>query len=297
MEPLPVTVIGGYLGAGKTTLVNHMLRHAAGWRLAVLVNEFGDLPIDADLIEARNDNMISIAGGCVCCSFGSDLMAALQDMAALDPRPDHVVVEASGVAIPGAIAASVALMDGHRLSGVVVLADGAQVARQMADEYIGDTILRQLQDAHLVVLTKVDRIGPEAQEEAITLLENAVPGVRVLPSVQGQVPNAVLLDLSAPDSAPRGAPHGSLDYVSLVLQPERVDARTMAAGLAAEAMGVVRAKGFLRDADGTPKLLQLAGDHWELLPDPEAHPVGVVCIGLKSRMNLDALRALAAGEG
>ena len=98
---LPVTVIGGYLGAGKTTLVNHLLRHAEGRRLAVLVNEFGELPIDADLIEAEGDDLISISGGCVCCSFGSDLTAALLRLAALEPRPDHVVIEASGVAIPG----------------------------------------------------------------------------------------------------------------------------------------------------------------------------------------------------
>ena len=74
-DAVPVTLIGGYLGAGKTTLVNHLLRNADGRRLAVLVNEFGELPIDADLIEARDGNLISISGGCICCSFGSDLLA------------------------------------------------------------------------------------------------------------------------------------------------------------------------------------------------------------------------------
>ena len=74
--PLPVTVIGGYLGAGKTTLVNRLLRQADGLRVAVLVNEFGKLPIDADLIESRDENVINIAGGCVCCSYGSDLIVA-----------------------------------------------------------------------------------------------------------------------------------------------------------------------------------------------------------------------------
>ena len=86
MTRLPVSVIGGYLGAGKTTLVNHLLRHANGRRLAVLVNEFGDLPIDADLIEAEEDGLISISGGCVCCSFGNDLIAALGDLAKMTLR-------------------------------------------------------------------------------------------------------------------------------------------------------------------------------------------------------------------
>ena len=78
IQPLPVTIIGGYLGAGKTTLVNQMLRQADGQKLAILVNEFGELPIDADLIESRDENVINIAGGCVCCSYGSDLIEALQ---------------------------------------------------------------------------------------------------------------------------------------------------------------------------------------------------------------------------
>jgi len=76
-QDIPVIVIGGYLGAGKTTLLNHLLRHADGRKIAILVNEFGDLPIDADLIEAKDDEMIAISGGCICCSFGSDMTAAL----------------------------------------------------------------------------------------------------------------------------------------------------------------------------------------------------------------------------
>ena len=71
---IPVSVIGGYLGSGKTTLINQLLRNADGRKLAVLVNEFGALPIDADLIEAQSDTMISISGGCVCCSYGNDLI-------------------------------------------------------------------------------------------------------------------------------------------------------------------------------------------------------------------------------
>jgi len=124
---LPVTVIGGYLGAGKTTMVNHLLRHANGRRLAVLVNEFGDLPIDADLIESEDDGLISIAGGCVCCSFGNDLIAALQDLAQMEPRPDHVLIESSGVAIPGAIVSSVHLIEGFASDGTVVVVDAETV--------------------------------------------------------------------------------------------------------------------------------------------------------------------------
>ena len=98
---IPVTLIGGYLGAGKTTLVNHLLRNADGRRLAVLVNEFGALPIDADLIVARDGNLISISGGCICCSFGSDLLAALIELKGRGDAIDHLLIETSGVALAG----------------------------------------------------------------------------------------------------------------------------------------------------------------------------------------------------
>ena len=161
---LPVTIIGGYLGAGKTTLVNHLLRNADGKRLAVLVNEFGELPIDEDLIEAQDDTMISIAGGCVCCSYGNDLTLAMMDLAKLQPRPDHVLLEASGVALPGAIAASISLLQGFQIDGVVVLADAETIRQQAEDTYVGDTIERQLHDADLVVLSKADLVD-EAQNK------------------------------------------------------------------------------------------------------------------------------------
>ena len=136
-------IIGGYLGAGKTTLVNHLLRNADGRRLAIMVNEFGDLSIDADLIEMEGDDLISLAGGCVCCSYGSGLMEAFVALQAMEPKPDHIVLEASGVAIPSSIAGSVALLDGFSLAGVICLVDAMQIHEQAGDKYLQDTIERQ----------------------------------------------------------------------------------------------------------------------------------------------------------
>ena len=168
---LPVTAIGGYLGSGKTTLVNHLLRNADGRKLAVLVNEFGQLPIDEDLIEAQDDTLISITGGCVCCSYGNDLIEAMMNMLRMEPRPDHILIEASGVALPGGIAASVSLMDGFELDGVVVMTDAETVRRQAANDYIGDTIERQLSDADLVLLNKADLVSASQLQDLETWMK------------------------------------------------------------------------------------------------------------------------------
>lgn len=174
-QDIPVIVIGGYLGAGKTTLLNHLLRHADGRKIAILVNEFGDLPIDADLIEAKDDEMIAISGGCICCSFGSDMTAALIKLAQLDPAPDYVVIEASGVAMPAAVAASISFLDGFNLGGVVVLADSERIRAQAADEYLGDTMLRQISDADLIVQTKIDLISSDVVQDVRDWLGSANP--------------------------------------------------------------------------------------------------------------------------
>ena len=130
---LPAIVIGGWLGAGKTTLVNRLLRDPGGRRIAVMVNDFGDIGIDADLIVSQDDQVMNLAGGCVCCAVGSDLVEALMALPGRTPAFDLVLIETSGVALPGAVARSVRLVPGIEVDGVVVLADAETVrARSVA---------------------------------------------------------------------------------------------------------------------------------------------------------------------
>ncbi|MCB1339839.1 MAG: GTP-binding protein [Pseudooceanicola sp.] len=283
---LPVTVIGGYLGAGKTTLVNHLLRHAEGRRLAVLVNEFGALPIDADLIEAQGDDLIAIAGGCVCCSFGSDLTAALMQMCALDPAPDHVLIESSGVAIPGAIMATAALLDGIRCDGIVVLADGGSVRRAFDDPYIGDTIARQLAQADIVLLNKADLAAPDLAD----WLASKAPGAAVVPCERGRVPVEAVLGLG-PQLVPQGHfHHADALFDSLVITPQG-DPATLARTLAEGGFGVVRAKGWMQGAQGMA-LIHTVGRQFSAEPAGADARAGVVCIGLKGQLDVEALRRL-----
>ena len=265
-EPLPVTVIGGYLGAGKTTMVNHLLRNAGGRRLAVLVNEFGELPIDEDLIEAEGDNLISIA----------------------------VVIESSGVAIPGAILLTVSLIDGFRPDGTVVLADAPQLRRAAVDPYIGDTILRQLRDANIVLMNKSDLLG-ETELEALDLwLADTAPQAARLPSIRGAVAIEAVLGLGAEPLASSAGGHADKLFDSIVLRPAApVDCEALAARIAEGPYGVVRAKGYLRDRQGGVRLIHVAGNRWEVTPGPDDARPGLVCIGLREGFDGSALVALA----
>ncbi|MEO0546466.1 MAG: GTP-binding protein [Pseudomonadota bacterium] len=259
---IPVTVIGGYLGAGKTTLVNHLLRAANGLRLAIMVNEFGDLPIDEALIEAQGDDMIALAGGCVCCSYGDDLMAAMQQMAAMDPPPDHIVLEASGVALPGSIASSLSLLPHVVDDGIVVLADAETVRKRAQDKYMYDTVLRQLTDADLILLNKIDLVDTVTRNDVRTWLSEKAPDAVIVESEHSLVePELVLQSFIG---RARGAyltnAHRNR-FKSHVMVPETgTDAETLAASLARDET-VVRAKGFVQQ-DKATKLLQVVGKRW-----------------------------------
>ncbi len=293
MTPLPVTVIGGYLGAGKTTLVNHLLRRAGGRRLAVLVNEFGALPIDADLIEARDGDLIAIAGGCVCCSFGSDLIGALRDMMRRDPAPDHILIEASGVAMPGAIGASIGVCDGLALAGILVLADAGAVRRQARDPYMGDTVLRQLQQADLVVLNKADLVSGAEAEDSAGWLREVAPQARGLTASQGRLPPEILLGIERVAPPPPAGGHGDDGFDSIAIRPAHpVDVRAVAAALTEPEAGVVRAKGFFQTPDGALVAIQVAGGRASVTPAPAGATPGAVLIGCKGRLNRDRLRTL-----
>ena len=291
---LPVTVIGGYLGAGKTTLVNHALRHANGKRLAVLVNEFGALPIDEDLIEAQDDNIIAIAGGCVCCSYGNDLVQALMDLQQLDPPPDHVMLEASGVALPGAIAASVSLLEGYHLDGIVVLVDAETIRARAEDPYMGDTIMRQLTDADILLLNKSDLVPKEVLGTVSEWLGAQSSGATVVPTCHGAVPNTVILQDFAPDIAKfaNGAFHQASQFDSQVLEVSHdCDADTLAAALADPAFNLIRAKGFVPTPDGM-RTIQNVARRWSVAHAPDGARPGIVVIAHKGRLDMERLRSV-----
>ncbi len=294
--PIPVTVIGGYLGSGKTTLVNHLLRTSAGRRIAVLVNEFGALPIDEALIEARDDTMIKLSGGCVCCSYGSDMMAALIDIQHLSPAPDHVLLETSGVALPGAVAQSVELLSSCQLDGTVVLADAETVEARAADPYLSDTIIRQLAAADIVLLNKVDLVEADDLDNTCQWIGETSPEARILTTTQAEVVPDLLLGITRErvlSETAHGHGKSATGHHALAIELNGpVDAEVLAIQLTARKLDLVRAKGVVWGADGIAQVIQVVGQRWSVSETPDAFSGSgrLVCIRAGGAVDEAAVR-------
>jgi G3E family GTPase len=259
---LPFTVIGGYLGAGKTTLVNRLLAHAHGRRLVVLVNDFGDIAVDAALIEADDGDTISFANGCVCCSLADGFAVALARLRERSDRFDHVVVEVSGVGNPRGVA-QWGRTPGFELDGVLVLADATEIQRQLADPYVGETVAAQLAAADLVVLTKLDLSDPPAAARA----RATIAGHTDAPVVSGPIGFDAVVSVADPAAVltpGEDAPHAT--HETRTIAADRPIARAaLDAFLADRPDGVVRVKGLVRLVGGDdPVVVQVVGRRVEI---------------------------------
>ena len=187
-SPVPFTVIGGFLGAGKTSLLNHLLAQSSGIRCAVLVNDFGDLNIDESLISSHDGQTISLANGCVCCSISNDFNQTVINLVKRIEEFDQVVVEASGVSEPDRIMDIARLDPELSPGGIVVLVDAAEVQNRSTDRYINNIVLKQLQTAELLIVNKTDLVSREKLAELEAWLEDVSPNAVRLNTSGGVVP-------------------------------------------------------------------------------------------------------------
>ena len=176
MGKIPVTVIGGYLGSGKTTLINNVISEDHGLKLALLINDFGDINIDATLIESQDGDVLSLSNGCVCCTLTDDFTQAMEQIKNSADSFDRVIIEMSGIGEPQKV---ISYIDGteYFLDGIVVLLDATKIQDWAENKYVGPLITRQIESADLLVGTHLDLVEDLKTKEIEDWLENFTDSV------------------------------------------------------------------------------------------------------------------------
>ena len=255
---IPFSVIGGFLGAGKTTLINRLIRQPQTPRLAILVNDFGDIAVDAALLEAHGGDTIALKNGCICCSIGNDLNRALGRVLDSNAPVEHIFVEASGVANPGRIMDVARISSELEPAGTVVVVDASALLSQLTDRWIADTVAAQLACADLFFVNKLESLDAAsgaaalarlAQDYRETTQVHKAETAWQLITEHGKRINRL------PGETPAHAPFCSRSLISEhALDPERL--RAWLAGRD----DIYRLKGWARLARGDTQLLQYAGN-------------------------------------
>ena len=291
-----LTIIAGFLGSGKTSLLNHLLTQSQGRKITALVNDFGALNIDSELIEAQHGNQVSLTNGCICCSIGDDLMRSLADIMRQNPLPDHLIIEASGVADPTRIAAYAAVDPQLRLDGIVTLVDAAAHALHAQDPYLADNYHKQIEAGHMLLLSKPDLVEAHQLETLEAELRANYPTTPQARVRNGHLPIEVVLGLqakeqvqTAPPLTPQIEAHGLKSWSGHL--PDNLSRNALADKIISLAPHVLRAKGVLADAQGAYALHYAGGRiHFENLDvTPSGH---FVLIGKPELPNAETLSTL-----
>ncbi len=298
---VPFVVIGGYLGAGKTTLLNRVLANTQGLRAVVMVNDFGSVNIDADLIAQQDAETISLTNGCICCTLASGFLEAIKKIQEMDPAPDAVIVEASGIANPARVA-SYGHYPGFSWQGTVVLADAETVRERAANAVVGDSVLRGLRFADLIVMTKTDLVDDDTANEVEVWLGEQAPSASIIRSRTQDLPLTALLGLAGgerPGASVDGSDHAVHEMVTLE-GDDAIDRTVLEDVLNTLPNEVIRAKGIVRlkDSPETRSVFQLVGKRWEITPRgawTEGELSRLVFIGFPGSIDREELRARFPG--
>ena len=276
---VPLTILTGFLGAGKTTLLNHILTGDHGLKVGVLVNDFGSINVDAELVVDVDDGMIALANGCVCCQIRDDLVESVAALIDRDDPVEYVILEASGVADPASIYMTFvdsSYRDKIRLDSVTCVVDADQVLRD-DDPDIVKLKLQQIGFADLVILNKVDLAGVEGATTVKRWIDHHFTRVRLVPAINCEVPLDLLLSVGRfdesqvthdahRDNEEHGDRFGTQDYTDDRPLSRRLLERMIKRELPA---GIYRCKGFVHLADDPANryLLQVVGRRADLVVD------------------------------
>lgn len=341
LTKIPVTVITGFLGAGKTTLIRHLMQNPQGKRLAVLVNEFGTVGVDGDILKSCADencpveNIVELANGCICCTVADDFIPTIEALMALPQRPDHILIETSGLALPKPLLKAFdwpAIRSRITVDGVVALADAEAVAagrfapdeaaveaQRAADDSLdhetplSEVFEDQIACADIVLLSKADLAGDAGLEAARAVIEAEAPRkLPILPMTEGVIDPRVILGLNAAaedDLAARPSHHDGHDdhehddFDTVVIElPEVADPEALTDAIIrlAREQDILRVKGYVA-VRGKPMrmLVQAVGERVRAQYDrpwgTEERRTRLVVIAEHDHVDEAAIRAVLEG--
>jgi len=265
MPPTPVTILTGFLGSGKTTLLNHILGGDHGARFGVLVNEFGEINIDGRLIARHDADILELTNGCICCAFRDDVLTSVGTLMDRDSPPDHIVIETTGVADPGPIAAQ--LLDPRvqqdiRLDAIITLVDAANFDRNLDQ---AEQAYAQIVNGDILVINKTDLVPAETTDHIDSGLRRVNPHARIIRGHHGDVDLDMILGLHVSRTGVARAVHQHADTfraVSLRI-PGTINLETFSELLDQLPTSIFRAKGFVAVAGAPVRFVfHLVGERW-----------------------------------
>ena len=299
MSRTPVTIVAGFLGAGKTTLIRRMLA-APEERLAVLVNDFAAINVDAALIESSAPDRIALTNGCVCCTLRTDLLAATLELTEAIPPPERIVVETSGVAEPYGVMEAFLMPEALErvfVDSAICVVDALEFPR--LDYASGELAIDQAATCDIVLLNKCDLVGEEDIRSVERVLHGALPAMRIHRTVGAAVPTLVLFGNQHRSLA--NGTHRHPDYASFAWCADRpIELPAFRAIVETLPHGVLRAKGVLRFVERPDEraVFQLVGKRSSLeFEAVEPGQSSLVMIGPKATFDLPTVRGLVMSLG
>ena len=269
----PITIITGYLGAGKTTLLRNILKSAAQ-KLAVIMNEFGEINIDGKIIKGKNINMVELQGGCVCCSLTGEFEAAVKEIIE-KAKPDAIVVETTGVAEPDAVVVDIQdNLPELRLDAVITVADADAIMRFPT---IGHTGKMQLEMADIILLNKIDLVSKLQLKEVENKLKSINNNAIIFKTKKCSIDNEYLFGINTKKAVKKHKAHELKENCFYFETKKLIDRKKFDSFIKKLPKSIYRAKGFIKSNEGDLLFNYVAGRHE--LEDFKADNTELVFIG------------------